>query len=67
MAAAAILKTRKKKKLFNFRFLFIFSRAVFRGESNSVIEIYISKIERDRDDFMAEIATNSVLHVYWVS
>ncbi len=26
----------------------------------------ISKIERDRDDFMTEIATNCILHAYWV-
>ncbi len=35
------------------------SRAVFRNFD-------ISKIERNGDDFMAEIVTNSILQAYWV-
>ncbi len=58
---AAILILRKMSTCSNHSD-FVCSRAVFRDESNGAIEILISQI----DDFMAEIATNSVLHAYWV-
>ncbi len=58
MAMVAILKTCKQKISI---FLCVLEQFF---EANPTVLSNISKIEWDRDDFMAEIATNSVLHVY---